>query len=181
MKGVGFLDQDAGLHRKHKATLARWIATYSDMLLKTCYVYLHNLPQAEDAVQDTFLKAYRGMTRTTAPAEASEKAWLMRTAINVCHDYHRSRWFRYVDKTIAVEDLPQTLTAVSPEDRSLLLEIIHLPEKAKQVLLLYYYQELTLQETADVLQISRSAVHKRLQKAQLLLKGKLTGRDLNAE
>ena len=175
------MEQDAALHRAHKAKLARWIAEYSDVLLKTCYVYLHNLPQAEDALQDTFLKAYQSMARAEAQTIASEKAWLMRIAINVCHDYHRSRWFRYIDKTLAVEDLPQNLMSVSPEERSLLADVFHLPEKAKQVLLLYYYQELTLQETADVLHISRSAVHKRLQKAQALLKGKLTGRDFDAE
>jgi RNA polymerase sigma-70 factor (ECF subfamily) len=181
VKGVGFLDQDVALHLEHKAKLARWIAEYSDVLLKTCYVYLHNLPQAEDAMQDTFLKAYQGMNRADSHTIASEKAWLMRIAINVCHDYHRSRWFRYIDKTIAVEDLPQNLMSVSQDDRSLLADVIRLPEKAKQVLLLYYYQELTLQEMADVLQISRSAAHKRLQKAQALLKRKLTRRDFDAE
>jgi RNA polymerase sigma-70 factor, ECF subfamily len=181
VKGIGTLDKNAALHLEHKAKLARWIAEYSDALLKTCYVYLHNLPQAEDAVQDTFLKAYQGMTRTDAQTLTSEMAWLMRIAINVCHDYHRSRWFRYIDKTLAVEDLPQNLMSISSDDRDMLADVFRLPEKAKQVLLLYYYQELILQETADVLQISRSAAHKRLQKAQTLLKGKLTERDLDAE
>jgi RNA polymerase sigma-70 factor (ECF subfamily) len=180
VKEVGFLDRDASLHQEYKAKLAQWIAEYSGALLKTCYVYLHSLQQAEDAVQDTFIKAYQGMACTDAQALVSEKAWLMRIAINVCHDYHRSRWFRYIDKTVAVEALPQTLMSVLPEDRTLLADVIRLPEKFKQVLLLYYYQELTLQETADVLQISRSAVHKRLQKAQTLLKGRLTGRDFDA-
>lgn len=175
------MDQDAALHQEHKAMLARWIAEYSSALLKTCYVYLHSLSQAEDAVQDTFLKAYQGMGMMDSQTIASEKAWLMRIAINVCHDYHRSRWFRYIDKTLAVEDLPQNLMSISPGDRDLLVDVFRLPEKAKQVLLLYYYQELTLQETADVLQISRSAAYKRLQKAQTLLKGKLTGRDLDDE
>ena len=173
--------QDAVSHGEHKAKLAQWIAEYSGSLLKTCYVYLHNLQQAEDAVQDTFLKAYNSMIRENRQTLSSDKAWLMRIAINVCHDYYRSRWYRYIDKSTAVEDLPQNLIAVSPEDRSLLAEVIRLPEKAKQVLLLYYYQEMTLQETADVLQISRSAVHKRLHNAQAILKGKLTGRDFDAE
>lgn len=175
------MEQNTEAHKAHKEKLAQWIAAYSGTLLKICYVYLHNRAQAEDAMQDTFLKAYQSMRRADAQAVASEKAWLMRIAMNVCHDYYRSRWVRYVDKTTAVEDLPENLTSVLPEDRSLLADVFRLPEKSRQVLLLYYYQELTLQETADVLKISRSAAHKRLRKAQAVLKGKLTGRDFDAE
>lgn len=179
-EGVGFLDPNTTVHQEHNAKLRQWIDAYSDSLLKTCYVYLHSLPQAEDALQDTFLKAYQAMKRTDIPSVISEKAWLMRIAMNVCHDYHRSRWYRYVDRSVAVEDLPQNLTAVSPDDRSLLRDVFRLPEKLKQVLLLYYYQGLTLQETADALGISTSAAHKRLQKAHGILKVRFTGRDIDA-
>jgi len=175
------LEHNAAAHSENKETLARWIDLYSDTLLKTCYVYLHNITQAEDALQDTFIKAFRSMHQCKYHGEAYEKAWLVRIAINVCHDYYRSRWFRYVDKTKRVENLPAYQSAASDEDHELLWEVYALPEKLKQVLLLYYYQEMTLQETAGILGISRSAVHKRLQKAQKLLKSQLTGRDIDAQ
>lgn len=161
--------------------LEQWITQYADTILRMCYVYLRDVGQAEDAMQDTFLKAWKSPEQFEQRGGGTERTWLMRIAINVCHDYHRSRWFRHVDRTKTLEELPARYETVLPEDHSLLLEVCNLPEKYKRVILLYYYQEMTLQETADALIISRSAVHKQLMKAQELLKGKLTGRDIDAE
>lgn len=154
--------------------LERWVNTYSDAILRMCFVYLRDRQQAEDAMQDTFLKAWRHMARLSDPA--GERAWLMRIAINTCHDYHRCRWFRHIDLRGEMEELAGS---ASPEDHALLADVYALPEKYKQVLLLYYYQEMTLEETAQSLRISRSAAHKRLARARELLKGRLTGRDLD--
>lgn len=154
--------------------LERWVNTYSDAILRMCFVYLRDRQQAEDAMQDTFLKAWRHMARLSGPE--GERAWLMRIAINTCHDYHRSRWFRHIDLRGEMEALAGS---APPEDHALIADVCALPEKYKQVLLLYYYQELTLEETAQALRISRSAAHKRLARARELLKGRLTGRDLD--
>ena len=105
----------------------------------------------------------------------NEKAWLLRIAINTCRDYRRSAWFRHVDRKQALENLPPRVTAVDMEDRSLTLTVMELPDRYKQVILLYYYQGLTLQETADVLGVSQSSVQRRLRKAEALLKSVLAG------
>lgn len=152
-----------------------WFSKYADAILRICFIYLRDASQAQDAMQDTFLKAWRAMEQ--CPAEAGERAWLMRIAINTCHDYHRSKWFRHIDMRRSLEEMPQHVTAVLPEDHALLMEVCALPEKYKQVLLLYYYQEMTLAEVAESLAISLSMVHKRLVKARELLKGRLMGRD----
>lgn len=157
-----------------KERFEQWFNDYANEVLRICFIYLRDVSQAQDAMQETFLKAWRAMDRL--PRQADAKAWLMRIAINTCHDIHRSKWFRHTDLRRALEDLPPQLTAVLPEDHTLLLEVYDLPEKYKQVLLLYYYQEMTLEETAACLGISRSAVHQRLIKARSLLKGRLTGR-----
>jgi RNA polymerase sigma-70 factor (ECF subfamily) len=160
--------------------LEQLISAYADVILKICFVYLSDKNQAEDAMQDTFLKAWKHLRQSSVQTVANQKAWLMRIAVNTCHDYHRSRWFRHIDARKALEDLPPRYVAVTPEDHDLLADVGQLPEKYKQVLLIYYYQEMTLQETADILGLSKSAVHKRLQKAQTLLKGRLAGRDFDA-
>lgn len=158
--------------------LEEWIDRYADAILRVCFIYLRDTAQAEDAMQDTFIKAWRHIGQWNGQGE---KAWLMRIAVNTCHDYHRSKWFRHTDMTRALDELPMQTTAVLPEDYELLMDVYNLPEKEKQAILLYYYQELTLQETADCLGISRSAVHKRLTKAQGLLRGRLEGRNLDDE
>ena len=162
-----------------KQRFERWVRAYSQAILRACFIYLVDKSQAEDAMQDTFLKAWESMDRFEARQNAQEKTWLMRIAINVCHDYHRARSFRYVDTSKALEDLPSRYITLPEADRSLLLDILRLPVKQKQVILLYYYQEMTLQETANALGIAVSTVHHRLKKAEKLLKTTLTGGEEN--
>ena len=159
--------------------LESWVRTYGDAVLRICFVYLADASQAEDAMQDTFLRAWHAMSRFEGRNGCSEKTWLMRIAMNVCRDYRRSRWFRHMDLRHALDELPAHLTAIFPEERLLMLDILRLPTKYKQVILLYYYQDMTLEEIAQTLQTSRSTVHHRLKKAEALLKTTLTGGDID--
>ena len=157
--------------------LKEWISRYSDDVLRTCFVLLSDQSLAEDAMQDTFMKAWKAMSQFEGRENASPKTWLMRIAINVCRDYQRKRWFRHIDMRHALEDLPQGMMTVLPEDRELMLDILRLPDDLKNPLILYYYQNMHLQETADALGISKSTVHTRLKKAEQALKLSLTGGD----
>lgn len=161
----------------HAKRLEDWISRYSDIILRTCFVYLSDRDLAQDAMQETFFKAWRYMPQYERKQITNDKAWLLRIAVNVCHDLHRSAWHRHIDARRELSELPPQAVAAQPEERDLMLDICALPEKYKQVILLYYYHELTLQETADALSTAPSTVHKRLKKAQLLLSGRLTGRE----
>lgn len=68
--------------------LEQMVALYQLPLLRLCYAYLHDEELPKDAVQETFLKAYRALPAFRK--EASEKAWLNRIAINTCKDIRRS-------------------------------------------------------------------------------------------
>lgn len=155
--------------------LEGWMAAYGNAVLRTCFVCLMDAAQAEDAMQDTFLKAWHSMDQFEGRNGCSEKTWLMRIAVNTCRDYRRSRWFQHVDGRKALESLPAQMTAVLPEDRLLLLDILRLPERYKRVLLLYYYQDMTLEDVAQALHMKRSTVHHRLKKAEALLRNTLVG------
>ena len=155
--------------------LSAGIEAYSEAILRTCFVYLADRQLAEDAMQDTFLKAWKAMPQYEKSGVGQDKAWLMRIAINTCKDYRRGQWFRHVDIRSSLEDLPPRLLAVEMEDRTMTLSIAGLPDRLKQVILLYYYQNLTMRETAQALGVSPSTVMKRLAKAEALLKGSLTG------
>ena len=155
--------------------LNQWIEDYSDPILRTCFLYLSDHGQAEDATQDTWIKAWKHMDDFEKKNIANEKAWLLRIAINTCKDYRRTAWFRHIDRSKALDELPPRLVAAEPEDRTLTLTVMDLPDRYKQVILLYYFQGLTMQETADALDVSQATVHRRLEKAEELLKGSLTG------
>lgn len=150
--------------------LREWISRYSDDVLRTCFVLLSDRTLAEDAMQDTFMKAWKAMSQFEGRENASPKTWLMRIAVNTCKDYLRSGWFRRRKQTCALEEIPPALTPVSQDSRELFLDVLRLPEKYKSAILLYYYQELTTEEVAKALGISRPTLNRRLQKAYSLLR-----------
>lgn len=151
--------------------IERLMAQYGTAVLRMCYTYLKDVPMAEDAMQDTFIKAYKSYGRFRKEHENSEKAWLMRIAINTCKDYLRTSWFRHVDRSTTPEDLIGH--GEDFEDRTLVLTIMALPNRLKDVIVLHYYQGMTIAQIAEVLNMSKSAVHHRLKDAQKQLKAQL--------
>ena len=159
---------------EREALLTAWVDRYSDSLLRMCFISLRDWALAEDALQETFIKAWRAMPQYEHSPIRNERAWLSRIAVNVCRDVRRTRWMRHVDAAQALEMLPPSQLAVEPEDRTLLLDILAMPVKYRQVLILYHYQRLTMREVAQVLGADVSTVHARLKKAEGMLRRELT-------
>ena len=159
---------------EREALLTAWVDRYSDSLLRMCFISLRDWALAEDALQETFIKAWRAMPQYEHSPIRNERAWLSRIAVNVCRELRRTRWMRHVDAAQALEMLPPSQLAVKPEDRTLLLDILAMPEKYRQVLILYHYQRLTMREVAQVLGADVSTVHARLKKAEGMLRRELT-------
>ena len=156
---------DASLSREER--LNRMMLTHEQAVLRLCLISLHDVQLAQDAVQETFIKAYRKMDGFRG--EASEKTWLMRIAVNTCRDMTRGGWFRHVDKAVAIEDLPLPTAPPSAEHIALTAAIMGLPQKYREVVLLHCDQGLTVRETAKALGISAPAVINRLKKARAAL------------
>ena len=147
--------------------VSRMIRLYEKDLLRLCCVILKDAALAEDAVQETFLKAYRkyGAFR----AQSSEKTWLIRIAVNTCNDMKRTAWFRHIGSTVSL-DLADRQSAQEPVSSALIDAVMQLPTRYKEVLLLYYYEDLTLEEIAPIVRASTTTVYRRLHKAYRLLK-----------
>lgn len=140
------------------------IAQYEVAVLRTCYMYLRDRQLAEDAKQETFLKAYKALP--TFRGKCSEKTWLMRIAVNQCRDMKRSAYFRFVDRIVAVDELPVSVQELDfGEADDLTKAIMDLPAKYKEVILLHFYQDMTFKEIADTLDIAVSTVGKRIKVA----------------
>lgn len=126
---------------------------------------------AEDAVQETFVKAYRNLK--SFRGESNEKTWLVRIAINVCKDMQRTAWFQNLGRMVNLDDVklpPET------EVRSEVVEqIMSLPKKLKEVVLLFYYENMNQSEIAEALGVSVTTVHRRLNKAREALRLLLQG------
>ncbi len=156
-----------------EARVEAWLDRYGDQVLRSCFIWLKDRQLAEDAMQETFFKAWQAMHRFERQGPASEKAWLMRIAVNTCRDMMRGGWFKRVDRAVTLEDLPPSLLSVTDEDRSLFLSVLALPLKQRQVLILYYYNGLTLRECGRALNINASSVRYRLKQAEAALKTQL--------
>ncbi len=156
--------------------LRHLMAQYQQDVLRMCCAILRDYALAEDASQETFVKAWRGLDQFRG--DADEKTWLMRIAINVCRDIRRTGWMRHVDKTVPLDQLPERSCA--PEDASLSDAVMRLPRKLKEAVLLYYYQGMTLEETAQVLRISATSVFGRLKRARTKLREALEGEVFHA-
>ena len=153
--------------------LNQMVITHEKDLLRLCCMYLKDIDLARDAVQETFLKAYRRMDRFEG--KSSEKTWLMRIAINTCKDMLRGSWFRHVDRYTTLEDLPLPVAPPSVEHIAIMNAITSLPRKQMEVILLHCDQGLNIRETARALGISPPAVINRLKKARVILKDALEG------
>lgn len=158
----------------HTQTLSRLVEQYQTDLLRTCYLYLHDAELAKDAVQETYLKAYRALD--SFRGECGEKTWLMKIAMNTCRDLRRSAWFRHMDRRVTPDMMPSAFVAFEEKDEEVLMAVMTLPVKLRESVLLYFYQDMSVKEIAETLKLSSSAVSARLDRAKKKLRIALEGR-----
>jgi RNA polymerase sigma-70 factor (ECF subfamily) len=141
---------------------------YGNMLFKICMVYLGNKEDAEEAMQESFIKLMYKSPQFTS--DEHEKAWLIRTTTNVCKDMLRSIWRKRVLKTDCIGNY---YTHVS--DIHIVEEILKLPVKYKATIYLYYFEDYTVKQISETLRIKESAVKMRLKRGRDILKIELQG------
>lgn len=162
----------------HDQRFERLVDQYQESVLRTCFLYLCDKSLAEDATQETFLKVYR--TMDSFRGESGEKTWIMKIAMHACYDINHSGWFRFINRHVTPEMLPDhSADAVVDRDEALASAVMKLPRKLREVILLHYYQGLKICEIADALSISHSSVSGRLKRGREKLKNLLEGRELD--
>ena len=158
-----------------EAVIRHLIAEHQSALTRLCYLYLHDVQLAEDAVQETFLKAYRTLERFRGDANA--KTWLTRIAMRTCCDMRRTFWFRRVDRRVTLESLPDSAAEADEDDSALTLAVMNLPIREREAVLLYYYQDMNVREIAKALGVTQPTVSYRLRRARERLREELEGRE----
>ena len=118
------------------------VSKYLDMVLRIAYQNTQNYSDAEDVAQEVFIKL---MKQQQFNDEGHMKAWLIRVTVNQCKDLKKSFWHR---NTVAIsEDLR------SPDDtaKDIWAELRKLPKDQRNVIYLYYYEEYTVPEIAQII------------------------------
>lgn len=142
---------------------------YQDMVYRIALHAFGNPQDAEDAVQEVFLRLYTWETPFEGPDHL--RYWLIRVTVNVCKDALKTPWRR---RRVSLEELPETPVFDRPEQGELYREVMALPEKYRTVLYLFYYEELTVREIGGILGLRTTAVTTRLHRARAKLKEQLT-------
>lgn len=164
-------------HAPRDQRFERLVEQYQEDVLRTCFLYLRDKTLAEDATQETFLKVYRSLDAFRG--ESSEKTWILKIAMHACYDINHSGWFRFMNRHVTPETLPEPCAASAEEDLALAAAVMELPRKLREVILLRYYQQLNVSEIARALHLSHSSVSGRLRRGRERLKKALEGRKLD--
>lgn len=144
------------------------VARYQDMVYRVALHILGVPADAEDAVQETFLRLY---THSGGfEGEEHLRRWLIRVTVNLCKNTLKSPWRR---RRVSLEDIGEPPVFDSPEDRTLYDAVMSLPGKYRVVLDLYYYEELSTAQIAEALRARQTTVTTRLSRARAMLKEKL--------
>ncbi|MCD7842005.1 MAG: RNA polymerase sigma factor [Lachnospiraceae bacterium] len=138
---------------------------YRDNLFAAAFHICKNAADADDVVQDTFLQYH--LSEKCFEDEQHIRAWLLRVAINRAKDINRSFWRR---NRVSLDEYTETLPFKSTESENLFVQVMKLPEKQRIVIHLYYYEDYTVREIAEILNLSESNVKIRLMRGRKLLK-----------
>ncbi len=141
---------------------------YQDNLYIIAFNVCKNAEDAKDVVQDTFIQYYSA--KKEFDNEQHIRAWLIRVAINKAKNVNGTFWRK---NKMSLEDYMETLVFETPESEELFETVMHLPEKYRIVIHLFYYEEYSVHEIADILKLSESNVKVRLSRGRSLLKEKL--------
>ncbi|MCL1788927.1 MAG: RNA polymerase sigma factor [Oscillospiraceae bacterium] len=153
-----FKDSIEKIYQRHVKTVYR-----------VCFTYMKNAADTEDATADTFVKLLK--SRPAFTNEEHEKAWLIRTAGNVCKDKLK-HWWRNREDIDSYSQLPAPLKTESGEP-DVTEAVLNLPDKYKTVVYLYYYEGYTTVEISKTLKKPQSTIRNYLHEARNLLKERL--------
>ncbi len=136
---------------------------YGDMLYRICLVRLANEADAQDAVQDTYLKYIK--KHPQFDSEEHRRAWLIRVAVNRCRDILRQKRTRLSDD---IESIASTYADEEGDGRDVIRTLMLLPEKYSSVMMLHFAEGQDYKTIAKVIGRSESAVKMRIKKGREL-------------
>ncbi|WP_438318667.1 sigma-70 family RNA polymerase sigma factor [Sporosarcina sp. FA9] len=144
---------------------------YGEEIKRLAYTYVKDHAAAEDITQEIFLTVYLKLDSFTK--KSSIRSWIYSIAINKCKDYLRSWHVRKISVRENIKDVlaakwtrPDEELHAKMESAQLVDEVLRLPIKYREVILLHYYRELSIREISAILAIGESTVKVRLHRGR---------------
>ena len=151
----------------HSDRLETLVTQYENTLFRAALAILGDVPEAEDAVQDAFLRYLE--KRPALRDENHRRAWLLKVLANGCKSRLRAR------KRRGTAELLDAYPAPDPDSREVLEAVLSLPPKYKDVVYLHYYEGYTAPEISRMLGKNVNTVYTRLNRSKQLLREKFGG------
>lgn len=146
----------------------RIVTEYGDIVYRTALSYAKSADDAQDVLQNTFLKLF--LRKKPFSDEEHIRRWLIRVTVNEC----RNLWASYWRKNVEYKEPEENAPAFSDADHEALYQKLRaLPPKCRIVIHLFYYEEYSTREIAELLHIREATVRTRLTRARKLLKQQL--------
>ncbi|UCZ54416.1 sigma-70 family RNA polymerase sigma factor [Bacillus shivajii] len=169
------------LKNKEEQALQQLMEQYGNILLRTAVLLMRDRQIAEEAVQDTYVVAFQNIDQLESDEKL--KSWLMKITVNQCRTRMRrwswkhiflkkeaDSWENVIDER---DGEPESLLMTNYENQLLHQHIQSLPYKYREVITLYYFQELSIKEIAILLDGNENSVKTKLRRGRTLLKGSL--------
>lgn len=140
------------------------VKKYIDTVFRLALSYTKSPTDAEDIVQDVFFALYREKRRFET--EEHIRHWLIRVTVNQCKKWHRSPWRKH----ISFSEYAAGMVDSGESAREILDAVMALPKKYRLPIYLYYYEEYSTEEIAEILKIPKGTVCSNLSRGRELLK-----------
>lgn len=147
---------------RQNETTDQLIRKYADMVYRLAFARMGTKYDADEIFQEVFLRYLK-----KCPAfhdEEHEKAWFLRVTVNCCNKMHMSAWRRHT------VELEENLSWETPEDSGLYDALRQLPPKYREVIHLFYYEDMTTEQIAQALHRRSGTVRSQLTRAREMLR-----------
>ncbi|WP_371018815.1 sigma-70 family RNA polymerase sigma factor [Pseudalkalibacillus sp. JSM 102089] len=173
-------DQDKHENQSKKELLVDLMEEYGDMVLRVAYTYVKERQLAEDISQEVFIRCYQSLQ--SFENRSSYKTWIYRITVNNCKDYVKSWSFRNLFPKSIIEtenerkmNSPSSQMEQKEENNELFEKVLNLSVKLREVIIFYYYEDLSIEEISDVIKVKPNTIKSRLRRARISLKEQIGG------
>lgn len=155
--------------------IEEYFRKYYKVCYRVAFTLVKNHADAEDVAQDVLLRLLLYQPEFAGPEH--EKAWMIRTAINLGKDLLKSKWHKTtVGMETVLEEERACLQIPHMESDDTLFVVLELPERYRNCLYLFYYEDYSIREIAGILEEPENTVKTNLRRGREALKQKLSER-----
>lgn len=152
--------------------LEYYFQKYYSLIFRVAFTQVKSHADAEDIMQEVFVKVLR--YQPVFESDDHEKAWMIRTTLNLCRDFHKNKWNQATMGMENIREEEKTYMKVPYlEQDDTLWAVLSLEEKYSQPLYLFYYEDYAVKEIAEVLSVPENTVKTNLRRGREALKAVL--------